>query len=495
MRRVLIANRGEIARRIARTCRAMSIETVAVYSEADRQALHVAEADDAVLIGPAAPAESYLHIDRILTAARATGADAVHPGYGFLSEHADFAEACAQAGLVFIGPPADVLRHTGSKTAARETAARAGVPVVPGDTPGSQDDAAIAAAAARVGFPLLLKAAGGGGGKGMRRVAGAGELMQAIGAARREAQHAFGRTDLYVEREIRRPRHVEVQIFGDGHGQVVHLFERDCTLQRRHQKVIEETPAPTITPAVRERLLAAACRVATAVGYVNAGTVEFLVEGAGDGAAFYFLEMNTRLQVEHPVTEAVTGLDLVRLQLLVADGQPLPFVQADVHSTGHAIECRIYAEDSRHLLPQSGRVLAYREPQGSGIRIDSGIAAGQIVTADYDPLLAKVTAHGTTRAEAHALLLRAVRQFEILGLRHNIGFLRRTLERPEVAASATWTTFIEEHLDALTAPPGDAMVRAAAAAAAWTVSRASDAAPSASPIAADPWDILGRVDW
>ncbi|HKW00078.1 MAG TPA: biotin carboxylase N-terminal domain-containing protein, partial [Vicinamibacterales bacterium] len=453
MRRVLIANRGEIARRIIRTCREMGLATVAVYSEVDADAPYVSEADQALPIGPAAAAESYLNIPRVIEAARRSKADAVHPGYGFLSENPAFADACAEAGLTFVGPPGAVIRRTGSKTAARASVSAAGVPIVPGETPASQEEDEILRAMTRVGFPVLLKATSGGGGRGMRIVRQASEATEAIGLARREAQRAFADGTLYVERLIERPRHVEVQIFADQHGHVVHVLERDCTLQRRHQKVVEETPAPALAPSVRERLLSAAVAAARAVGYVNAGTVEFLVEGEGDAATFYFLEVNTRLQVEHPITEAITGFDLVRAQLLVASGEPLPFAQADVRANGHAIECRIYAEDSMRLLPQSGRLLRYREPSGPGIRVDSGVREGQGVTVHYDPLLAKLIAHGATREEALARMMEALAQYEILGVRHNLAFLRALLARPEVVGHNVHTRFIEEHLDELTRAP------------------------------------------
>jgi len=497
LRRVLIANRGEIARRVIRTCRAMGLESVAVYSEADASAPFVQEADRAVAIGPAPATDSYLNIPVVIDAARRTRADAVHPGYGFLSENPLFAEACAAAGLTFVGPPADVIRRTGSKTAAREAVRAAGVPVVPGETPASQADADLVAAAGRVGFPALFKAAAGGGGRGMRIVRSLDEAAEAVSAARREAQRAFADGTLYVERLIERPRHVEVQIMADTHGSVVHVFERDCTLQRRHQKVVEEAPAPTLGPGVRARLTAAAVEAARAVGYVNAGTVEFLVHGAGDSAEFYFLEVNTRLQVEHPVTEMITGLDLVRAQLLVAAGEPLPFAQHEIAVSGHAIECRIYAEDSVRLLPQSGRLLRYREPSGDGLRVDGGVVEGQTITVHYDPLLAKLIAHGATRAEALARLCAALDRYEILGIRHNVPFLRALLARPEVAADATYTRFIEEHLTDLVAPPPASTRRAAAAIAAFLalrgpapVSDTGGAAP-----ALDPWQTLGPVVW
>jgi acetyl-CoA carboxylase biotin carboxylase subunit len=498
VRRVLVANRGEIACRVMRTCRGMGIATVAIYSDADARAPHVELADDAVRIGPAPAPDSYLNIAAVIAAAARTGADAVHPGYGFLSENAAFADACAAAGLTFIGPPARVIRDMGSKTAARRTVAAAGVPVVPGATPASQETSAIRAAVIEAGLPALLKASAGGGGKGMRVVRSADEIDDAVEAARREAARAFGDGTLYVERLVERARHVEVQIIADTHGSVLHLFERDCTLQRRHQKVIEEAPAPCLAPAVRARLTEAAVAAARAVGYVSAGTIEFLLEGAGDDARFYFLEMNTRLQVEHPVTEAITGIDLVRAQLIVAAGEPLPFRQEDVAARGHAIECRIYAEDSRRLLPQSGVLVRYREPPGPGLRVDSGVREGQTITVHYDPLLAKLIASGETRSEAIARARKALRHYEILGLTHNVGFLRALLAREEVAAARVHTRFIEDHLHELVPDPAAAVLRAAAALAARVA--AGPATPAAAAdgggeTAIDPWDTIGPVAW
>jgi acetyl-CoA carboxylase biotin carboxylase subunit len=497
IRRVLIANRGEIARRVIRTCRQMGIATVAVYSEADAGAPHVSEADAAECIGPAAATESYLKIDRVIDAAKRTGADAIHPGYGFLSENADFAEACAAAGIIFIGPPAAAIRKMGSKTAARATVSAAGVPVVPGATPSSQDPAEIAKAAKSIGLPVLLKAAAGGGGKGMRTVRDATALDESIRAAQSEAARAFGNGTLYIERLVERARHIEVQIMGDAHGHVVHLFERDCSMQRRHQKVIEEAPAPHLLPAVRARITEAAVAAGRSVGYVNAGTVEFLLEGDGEEARFYFLEMNTRLQVEHPVTEAITGLDLVRVQLLVASGEALPFTQAGLHQSGHAIECRVYAEDSRRLLPQTGRLLRYREPSGDGIRVDAGVVEGHSIGVHYDPLLSKLIAHGDTREQARERLIAALRSYEILGLHHNIAFLLRLLDRPEFRNVTMHTRFIESAMTELAAPPPPDVTQAAAAMAAFAASR--DAEPViVSPDDAerrDPWDLIGPVAW
>ena len=497
IRRVLIANRGEIARRIIRTCREMGIATVAVYSDADAGAPHTREADRAEHIGPATASESYLKIDNIIAAAKRTEADAIHPGYGFLSENAAFVDACAAAGIIFIGPPASAMRKMGTKTAARATVSAAGVPVVPGVIPASQEPAAIAKAAQELGLPVLLKAASGGGGKGMRIVRDADALEESIQAAQSEATRSFGNGTLYVERLVERGRHIEVQIIGDSHGNVTHLFERDCSMQRRHQKVIEEAPAPRLSPKVRKRMHEAAVAAGKSVGYVNAGTVEFLLEGDGDSAEFYFLEMNTRLQVEHPVTEAITGLDLVRVQLLVASREPLPFKPGQVKTSGHAIECRVYAEDARRLLPQAGRLLRYREPAGDGIRVDSGVVEGQTIGVHYDPLLAKLIAHGSTREEARARLVAALGEYEILGLHHNISFLLRLLDRPEFRDSTAHTRFIESAIQELNDPPSTELAQAAAAMAAFAASR--DAEPAAvitdGEQQRDPWDLIGRVEW
>src|SRR5262249_13511480 len=391
IKRLLVANRGEIALRIIRACGELGIETVAVYSDADVNARHVRAADIAVRLGPAPAIDSYLNIPAVIDAARSAGADAVHPGYGFLSERAAFADACVQAGLIFVGPPADAIERMGSKIGARALMEKTGVPVVPGSTPRDQSDEGIAAAATAIGVPVLIKASAGGGGEGTAAAAGTMALAEAIPAARREAHSAFGDGTLYVERLISRPRHVEIQIFADAHGNAVHLFERECSVQRRHQKIIEESPSPALTASLRERMGQAAVAAATSAGYVNAGTIEFLLDGWGDGASFYFLEMNTRLQVEHPVTELVTGTDLVRAQLAVAWGGPLPWRQADLAQRGHAIECRVYAEDpSAGFLPQAGPLVLYREPSGPGIRIDSGVEEGTPVPVQYDPMLAKL---------------------------------------------------------------------------------------------------------
>jgi 3-methylcrotonyl-CoA carboxylase alpha subunit len=466
--RVLIANRGEIAVRVARTLRRLGIESIAVYSDADADAPHVRAADRALRLGPAPAAESYLHVERVVEAALRAGAQAVHPGYGFLSERPDFARACVEAGLAFVGPSPEAMALLGDKVAAKEAAAAAGVPVVPGLSGAALSDEQIAAWVAGQELPLLLKAAAGGGGKGMRVVRAHEELEEALAAARREARAAFGDERLLVERYLERPRHVEVQVIGDMHGTVLHLGERECSLQRRHQKVIEEAPSPIVSRELRERMGAAAVALARNCGYTNAGTVELLAdrEEGGRVGSFFFLEMNARLQVEHPVTEALTGLDLVELQLRVAAGEPLALAQEDVVLGGHAIEARLYAEDPANgFLPSTGRVVFYREPAGAGagpphgaplaVRVDSGVATGVEVTSDYDPLLAKVIAHGPDRATALARLDRALRELRLLGPSTNAAYLRALLARPEVQAGALDTTLIERLGEEVAPPPPD----------------------------------------
>jgi 3-methylcrotonyl-CoA carboxylase alpha subunit len=447
IRRLLIANRGEIAVRIARACRELGIDSVAVYSDPDEHAAHVAAADRAIHIGPAAAADSYLNIGAILAAARQSGADAIHPGYGFLSENPDFATACDEAGLIFVGPRADALARMGSKIEARAVATAAGVPVVPGITPGAQDDEGVLAAIEAIGVPALIKASAGGGGRGMRQVHDIASARPQIQAARRESEAAFGDGTLYVERLIARPHHVEVQVIADAHGTTLHLFERECSAQRRHQKVIEESPSPNLTPGLRARMTDAAVRAAASAGYVNAGTFEFLLDlshGRTDDAPFYFLEMNTRLQVEHPVTEQVTGVDLVRAQLLVAAGELLPWTQERLAQHGHAIEARVYAEDpASGFLPQAGRLLLYREPRSPGVRIDSGVREGDNVSVHYDPLLAKVVATAETRTMAIDRLSAALRDFPILGIRTNVPFLVRVLESDVFRAGRMHTGFLD----------------------------------------------------
>jgi len=441
--KVLVANRGEIARRVMRTLRAMGLRSVAVYSDADADAPHVADADEAVRIGPAPSRESYLAIDRLLDAIRRTGADAVHPGYGFLSENADFAAACAAAGIVFIGPPPDAIRRMGGKIEAKRIMAAAGVPTIPGVAGVGLDDARLAAEAGRLGFPVLVKASAGGGGRGMRVVREPAALPAALAAARREAKSAFGDDALLLERYLDEPRHVEIQVFGDAHGHVVHLFERECSIQRRHQKVIEEAPSPAVDAPLRARMGDAAVVAAKTIGYVGAGTVEFVLDRDG---AFWFLEVNTRLQVEHPVTELVTGLDLVEWQVRVARGEPLPWRQAELAPRGHAIEARLYAEDpANDFLPAPGTIALWAPPTLPGVRIDAGVAAGTEIGVHYDPLLAKVIAHGADRAQATERLIDALRRLGIAGVTTNREFLLAVLAHPAFAAGALDTHFIDRH--------------------------------------------------
>ena len=447
---VLVANRGEIAVRVIRTLRSMGIRSVAVHSEADADALHTRVADLAVPIGPAPAAQSYLSIERIVQACRATGAQAVHPGYGFLSENVEFARALAAAGITFIGPPVAAIEAMGDKIRAKATVRAAGVPVVPGSSEPGMDDDAVAAAAVEAGFPVLLKPSAGGGGKGMRVVRSADELPEQIAGARREARSAFGDDTLLVERYVGNSRHIEVQVMADAHGSVVHLGERECSLQRRHQKVIEEAPSPLLSARMRATMGQAAVDAAAAVGYTGAGTVEFIVD-ADNPRDFFFLEMNTRLQVEHPVTEAITGLDLVELQVRVAAGEQLPFEQADVSLGGHAIEARVYAEDpSRGFLPQAGTVVALTEAAGEGIRVDSSLVAGGVVGSDYDPMLAKVIAWGPTRETARGRLVAALGRTAVLGVTTNVPFLRALLSDPAVVAGDLDTGLIERRGEQLT---------------------------------------------
>lgn len=443
---VLVANRGEIAVRVIRTLRRLGIRSVAVYSDPDAGARHVLEADEAVRLGPAAARESYLDIDKVVEAAVRTGSQAIHPGYGFLSENADFAAACERAGVVFLGPPARAIQVMGDKITAKKAVAAFDVPVVPGVAkPGLSDDE-LAAAADEVGYPVLIKPSAGGGGKGMRLVEEPGRLREALVGARREAASSFGDDTLFLERFVLRPRHIEVQVLADTHGNIVHLGERECSLQRRHQKVIEEAPSPLLDEATRARIGAAACDTARSVDYVGAGTVEFIVS-ADRPNEFFFMEMNTRLQVEHPVTEAVTGLDLVEWQLRVAAGEKLGFAQDDVELRGHAIEARVYAEDpARGFLPTGGRVLQVSEPSGDGVRVDSSLLTGTLVGSDYDPMLSKVIAHGTDRGEALAKLDRALSRTVILGVQTNVEFLRFLLADERVQVGDLDTALLDERL-------------------------------------------------
>ncbi|NVI92042.1 acetyl/propionyl/methylcrotonyl-CoA carboxylase subunit alpha [Actinomadura sp. BRA 177] len=468
---VLVANRGEIAVRVFRTLRRLGIRSVAVHTDADARARHVREADEALQI------PSYLDIDAVISAARDSGASAVHPGYGFLAENTAFARACGEAGLVFIGPPAEAIDAMGDKIRAKQTVAAAGVPVVPGrDEPGLSD-AELEAAALEVGLPVLLKPSAGGGGKGMRLVRDAADLAEAIASARREARGSFGDDTLLAERFVENPRHIEIQVFADAHGNAVHLGERECSLQRRHQKIIEEAPSPLLDAASRERMGAAAVAAAQAVGYVGAGTVEYIVS-ADRPDEFFFMEMNTRLQVEHPVTELVTGLDLVELQLRVASGEPLPFTQDDVALDGHSIEARVYAEDpARGFLPTGGRVLALSEPDA---RVDSGLDVGTEVGGSYDPMLAKVIVHGSDRAEALHRLDRALASYTLLGVPTNVAFLRALLQHPSVVSGDLDTGLVERALEDLTS--GDSVPPEVFAAAALERMRALESGD-------DPWDI------
>ena len=493
-RKLLIANRGEIACRLMRTAHRLGLRTVAVYSDADRDALHVEMADEAWRLGPAPASRSYLDIERVIAAATASGADAVHPGYGFLSENPDFIEACGAAGVVFVGPPAAAVRAMGLKDAAKRLMEAAGVPVVPGYHGEDQDDAALLAHARRIGFPVLVKAIAGGGGKGMRRVDTEAGFPDGLDGARREARSSFGDDRVLVERCVATPRHIEVQVFADAHGNVLHLFERDCSLQRRHQKVVEETPAPGMTPAMREAMGTAAVAAARAIDYRGAGTVEFIAdasEGLRDDR-FWFMEMNTRLQVEHPVTEMATGTDLVEWQLRVAAGEPLPAGQSELSLRGHAAEARIYAEDpGRGFLPATG-VLAHLEApvETAHLRIDCGVRRGDTITPHYDPMIAKVVAHGADRDAALARLAGALRTFEIVGVTTNVAFLSRLVSDPGFRAGTVDTGLIGRELDALLAcgPVPDPVLAAAAMHAAGAL-----AAPAVPGTWDDPWST--SVGW
>jgi 3-methylcrotonyl-CoA carboxylase alpha subunit len=441
--KVLIANRGEIAVRIMATCQEMGIRTVAVYSEPDRHARHVRAADESYLIGPASAAQSYLSIPAIIEAAQRSGAQAIHPGYGFLSENADFADACQQAGITFVGPPASAIRLMGSKIAAKQLAQSIDVPVVSGYTGERRDANFLYRQALRIGFPLLIKASAGGGGKGMREVHDASAFLESLAGAQREAHAAFGDDAVFLEKLIVRPRHIEIQILGDHYGNMLHLGERECSIQRRHQKIVEESPSIAISPAQRVCMGNAAVQIATAAGYTNAGTIEFLL---GEDQKFYFLEMNTRLQVEHPVTEQVTGLDLVRHQLLIASGEPLGLTQEQVIQRGHAIEVRLYAEDPAHdFLPSSGTIEQFHEAQGPGIRIDSGISTGDAITPFYDPMIAKLIVFGEDRQAACQRLLRALTQIAIFGVTTNLPFLHEIAKHPAFLAGETPTSFLQDN--------------------------------------------------
>ncbi len=464
LQKVLIANRGEIALRVIRTCRERGLATVAVFSTPDRTAPHVRLADEAYEIGPAPSGQSYLVQEKILEVARRSGADAVHPGYGFLSENAAFAEACAAAGLVFIGPPPAAIRAMGDKTSARLLMEQAGVPMAPGTTDAVADVDEAARIAAGIGYPVLIKAAAGGGGKGMRIVTEPADFHRAMEAAQREAHAAFGDGRVFLEKYIVEPRHIEFQILADGHGHVVHLFERECSIQRRHQKVIEEAPSAVLTPAVRARMGEAAVQAARSCGYVGAGTVEFLVDA---DLNFYFMEMNTRLQVEHPVTEWITGLDLVAEQIRIAEGEPLGYTQADLSIHGHALECRVYAEDPAHgFLPDPGLLLRHAPPAGFGVRVDAGVEEGGEVFIHYDPMIAKLTTWGRTRDEAIRRMRRALDEYDIAGVRTTIPFCRFVMDHEAFCSGRFSTHFVPDHFDPAALTPDDPALDEAAALAA-----------------------------
>jgi acetyl-CoA carboxylase biotin carboxylase subunit len=481
-KKLLIANRGEIAVRILRACRDLGIAGVAVYSDVDRASLHVRMAGEAYPIGPAPSRESYLRVDKLMDIARLARCDALHPGYGFLAENPELPRACAEAGITFVGPTPEAMEQLGSKTAARELAYRAGVPMVPGVREPIPQLETARRIADEIGYPILLKAVAGGGGKGMRMVAGANELPAAWRDAASEALNAFGDERVYIEKYLDRPRHIEMQIFGDAYGNVIYLGERECSVQRRHQKVIEEAPSPFMTPELRREMGEAAVRLAREAAYTNAGTFEFLVDAHRD---FYFLETNARLQVEHPVTEAVTGLDLVKLQLRVAAGERLPISQQEVNLRGHAIECRIYAEDpENHFFPSPGQIISWRAPHGPGIRLDEGVYSGWTVPGDYDPLLAKLIAWGADRAETLARLGRALEEFEITGIRTNTALFQRILADADFQKGAIHTRWLDERLASLlparaqdVGSPGDELqIKVATIAAAlWHVSQAKPA--------------------
>jgi acetyl-CoA carboxylase biotin carboxylase subunit len=481
--KVLIANRGEIACRVIRACRELDVRTVAVYSEADANAVHVRMADEAVPIGPPPARESYLVAGKIIDAIKKTGADGVHPGYGFLSENAAFAEAVAAAGVTFIGPPPSAIRAMGGKTAARALMQAAGVPVVPGDNgeggKGFPNVAAAKAAAARVGYPVMLKAAAGGGGRGMRLVDSEDKLEAALAGAQREAKAAFGDDTVYLEKAIVRPRHIEIQVFGDEHGGAVHLYERDCSIQRRNQKVIEESPSPALDDATRAKMGEVAVRAAKSVGYVGAGTIEMLYDGASKG--FYFLEMNTRLQVEHPVTELVTGVDLVRWQLAVAQGEKIPLPQEAIPRRGAAIECRVYAEDPVKFLPSPGTITSLRVPSGPGIRDDSGVTEGSVISVHYDPMISKLCTWADTREAAIGRMRRALAEYHVGGIKTNLPFHRQVMRHPAFIAGEYDTGFIERHKAELqpASPDEETAALAAVVAAAHAQANGTGGAPGA----------------
>ena len=493
-KKILVANRGEIAVRVMRACRELGITSVAVFSDVDRASLHVRKADEAYPIGPAAASESYLNFKKILDVAKQSGADAIHPGYGFLSENAKFAQACADAGIKFIGPSAASMAMMGSKTRARQAMEKAGVPFVPGTSRGLESPEQAEQVAAKLGYPVMLKAAAGGGGKGMRLVHAPEELKAALEGAKGEAQRAFGDSEVYLEKAVLNPRHIEMQVLADEHGNTVYLGERECSIQRRHQKVLEEAPSPLVDPEMRRRMGEVAVRVARAANYTNAGTVEFLVDQAKN---FYFLEMNTRLQVEHPVTELITGLDLVHLQIRIASGVKLPFAQDDIQLRGHAIECRIYAEDpDNNYFPSPGKITLLLAPSGPGIRRDSGMYEGWTVPVDYDPLLAKLIGYGSDREQATSRLRRALNEYFVGGIKTNISLFRRILTDPDFRAGQLDTGYLNRLLSA--GAPETKKEDAAVAAIAAGVFSVLDPSPNSSSEAASTpasgWKSAARVE-
>ena len=492
--KVLIANRGEIAVRIIRACREMGIQSVAVFSEADHDALHVRLADEAYCIGPPPPLESYLNMDRIVEVARECGAEAIHPGYGFLAENHLFARRCEEEGIVFIGPPSRALELVGDKLASRRVMAKAGVPVIPGMSEKAAEEGTILARAKEVGYPVIIKASLGGGGKGMRVARNEEELRRSLESCRREARSAFGDETVYIEKYLERPHHVEFQILADKHGNVIHLFERECSIQRRHQKIVEETPSPALMPELRQKMGEAAIRAARAAGYENAGTVEFLLDSEGN---FYFLEVNARLQVEHPITELVTGVDLVRQQIKLAAGEQLEIKQEELVQRGHAIECRIYAEDpSNNFLPCSGKIEWVEEPRGPGIRCDSGIYSGLEVPVYYDPILSKVIVWAENREAARLRMVEALRSYVILGIETTVGFLARVMCSEDFVKGNTTTDFIERNMDKLLVEDSEAEEIALVAAALFSAGKS----PSRKGIRTeervrfDPWLALGDFE-
>jgi acetyl-CoA carboxylase biotin carboxylase subunit len=494
-KKILVANRGEIAVRIIRACRELSVSTVAVYSEADRLGLPVQLADQAVCIGPASPLESYLKIDTIINAALGCGADAIHPGYGFLAENHDFAREVAEAGLVFIGPSAEAIRLMGNKVASRELMLTSGVPVIPGASPPADDNAVFFGEARKLGFPVLVKAAAGGGGKGMRVAASEKELRMSLESARREAGSAFGDSTVFLEKYIEQPRHVEIQLLADHHGKTIHFGERECSIQRRHQKIVEESPSTALAPETREAMGLAAVQAAQAVGYTNAGTVEFLLDTNG---SFYFLEMNTRIQVEHPITELVTGVDLVQWQIRIAAGEPLTIDQEHVAQKGHAIECRIYAEDpGNNFMPAPGKILYALEPTGPGIRNDSAIFSGIEVTMDYDPILSKLIVWGEDREQARRRMVRALRDMVLLGIETTCSYLADVIEHPAFARGETFTDFIPRNMSQWRATADNGTEIPVAVLAAAALEQINPASAAAGPgrgsgvPAATPWQRCG----